>query len=322
MKINAVFATAKQNALYKRQSNADAEKAGFAAIEKKVSEIAGIPIHYHAMVDFTGFSSAIDTVGGVTIDVKKPLYDTVLAAENRGNALIAPKGVQTMNGKKALLYAQSRYGSARGDFDRNQRQREVLVALKDKVFSLGTFGNPVKVAQLIDNFGGHIQSNFSIDEIMRLYNLGKQIDSSQITSVGLADPPQELVTTNLLGGQSVVVPKVGTYDYSAIQHFVRNTLKDGFIRKENPTVIVLNGTSRSGLATAKAEELKSYGYNVVKVDDAPTKNYTNNVLVDMRDGEKKYTKRYLELHLKTTPTKKLPEGINPENADFVIIVGQ
>ncbi len=321
-KINAVFANAKDSALAKGKTNADAEKAGFAAIQKKVTEVAGVPINYYAIVDFVGFREAIDTVGGVDINVQQQVYDTVLANENHGNPLIAKVGPQHMNGKQALLYAQSRYGSPRGDFDRNQRQREVAVALKDKVFTLGTFGNPIKVSQLMDTFGNHIATNFNINEIMQLYNLGKQINSSQIKSAGLADPPQELVTTGNIGGQSVVVPKAGTYAYADIQSFVRNTLKDGFIKKEDPKIIVINGTTRSGLATARANELKSYGYNVTKVEDAPIKDYTNNVLVDMRGGAKKYTKHYLELRFKTSATSKLPDGINPEDADFVIIVGQ
>lgn len=328
-KINAVFANAKQSSLADGESIQDAEKAGFEALEQKVSEVAGIPIHYHVMVDFAGFSQAIDQVGGVTIDVKEPLYDPVLAGENRGNPLIANVGLQTMDGKKALMYAQSRYGSARGDFDRNQRQREVLVALKDKVFTLGTFGNPIKIAQLMDTFGNHIQTNFSIDEIMQLYGLGKDIDSNTITSVGLADEPHVLVGTSNIGGQSVVIPKAGMFDYSAIQSFVRNTFRDGFLKKENANVVVLNGTTKSGAASAKAEELKSFGYNVIQVDDAPTKNYASNMLIDLRNGLNKYTKRYLELRFKTSATKKLPDGIEvgpegliPDNADFVIIVGQ
>jgi LCP family protein required for cell wall assembly len=322
MKINAVFAMAKQAALYKGKTNQEAEQAGFEAIEKKFSEVTGIPIHYHLIVDFAGFGQAIDTVGGVTLDVKEPLYDPFLASANRGNPLLLKAGVQQADGRHALFYAQSRHGTARGDFDRNQHQREVLVALKDKIFSLGTFGNPVKVTQLVDNFGTHIQSNFNINDIMQLYNLGKQIDSSKITSVGLADPPQELVTTGNISGQSVVIPKAGTFEYGPIQSFVRNTLRDGFLKKENASVMVLNGTARSGAATAQAEVLKSYGYNVIGVSDAPTKDYTSTTLVDLRNGKNKYTKHYLELRLKTSATSKLPEGIVPGNADFVIIVGQ
>lgn len=322
MKINAVYAMAKQAALYKGKTKQEAEQAGFSAIESKVSDVAGIPIHYHLIVDFAGFSQAIDTVGGVTLNVKEPLYDEFLASANRGNPLLLKAGTQQVDGKHALFYAQSRHGTARGDFDRNLHQREVLVALKDKVFTLGTFGNPVKVSQLMDNFGSHIQSNFNINDIMQLYNLGKQIDSGKIASVGLADPPQELVTTGYIAGQSVVVPKAGTYEYGPIRSFVRNTLRDGFLKKENAKVVVLNGTSRSGAASAKAEELKSFGYNVTSVGDAPTKDYGSSVLVDLRGGKNKYTKHYLELRLKTAATSKLPDGIVPGDADFVIIVGQ
>lgn len=322
MKINAVYATAKQNALYKKQTPQQAEKAGFDALESKVTEITGLPIHYHALVDFTGFKKAIDTVGGIVIDVPEALYDPSMAYVNGNNPLIAPKGIQQMNGQKALFYGQSRYGSARGDFDRNERQRRVLLALKDKILTAGTYGNPVKISQLLDNFGSHIQTNFSLDEIMRMHNLGKQIDSSKITSIGLADPPQELVTTGSISGQSVVIPRAGNFEYAAIRSFVRNTFKDGFLRKENPTVLVLNGTAKAGIATLKAEELKSYGYNVPKFGDAPTKDYPANVLIDLTNGKKKYTKRYLELRFKTSATTKLPEGITPETADFVIIVGQ
>lgn len=321
MKINALYATAKENALYEGGTEAEAEKAGFAAVQSKASEILGIPIHYHVRVDFAGFQQAIDTVGGVTIDVKEPLYDEVLANENRGNPVLARAGLQQMGGKQALLYAQSRYGSARGDFDRNQRQREVLVALKDKVFSAGTFGNPVKITQLLSNFGDHISTDFSIDEIMRLYEIGKKIDSSKITSLGLADEPHVLIATGNVAGQSVVLPRAGTFDYSAIQSLVRNTFKDGFIRKENPSIMVLNGSGVAGEGTKRAEELKSYGYNVISVGDAPSTDFSENILVDMRGGEKKYTKRYLELRFKTGATSKLPEGIMADTADFVIILG-
>ncbi len=323
MKINAVYALTKESALAKGKTQKQAEDAGFSALESKVADVSGLKINYHALVDFTGFKEAIDTVGGVTINVPTPLVDSSMAHLNGGNPVLAPAGVQTMNGTKALYYAQSRHGSARGDFDRTERQRQVLIALKDKVFTAGTYGNPVKITQLMDNFGNHIKTNFSIDDIMKMYNLGKGIDSSKVTSIGLADPPQELVTTGFISSQSVVVPKAGTFEYAAIRSFVRNTFKDGFLKKENPSVLVLNGTARSGVASSTADVLKSYGYNVVRADDAPSKDYQQNVLVDLTGGKKKYTKRYLELRFKTSAVSKLPEGVtNPENADFVIIVGQ
>lgn len=327
MKINSVYANAKQRALSTGKRSNDqtqkAEAAGLDAIQKALEQSMGIPIHYYGMLDFEAFRKAIDTVGGITIDVKEPLYDQNVAWENNNSPLIAAKGVQTMNGKKALLYARSRYGSARGDFDRAQRQREVILALKDKVLSLGTFGNPVKITQLTEAFGSHVQTNLNVNEVMRLYNLGKDIQSSKVASIGLADPPNNFVTTDFIDGASVVVPRAGVNNYKEIQNFVRNALKDGFIRNENANIIILNGTATAGLATKRSEELKSFGYNVTKVADAPTKNYSHTTLVDLRGGSKKYTRKYLENRLGVTAVNNLPDAnIVPESADFVIILGR
>ena len=324
-KINAVYANAKYAVMNgKKVPNqaAAAENAGENAIKATIQDTLGIPIHYHVLVDFEAFRKAIDTVGGVDINVKTQLYDPTVAWENNWNPLIAAVGQQHMNGTKALLYVRSRHGSARGDFDRSERQREMIVALEEKVFTLGTFGNPIKVSQLIDAFGNHVQTNFSSSEVMRLYSIGKQIPGTKVSSVGLADPPNDYVTTGMANGQSIVLPKAGIGEYAAIRSYIRNTLKDSYIRDENANIMILNGTNRAGFATTEATELKSYGYNVGVVGDAPTKNYAQTQLVDLRNGKKKYTQHYLESRLGVSATTKLPAGIDPGTADFVIVLGQ
>jgi LCP family protein required for cell wall assembly len=323
-KINAVYANAKDKVLAtNRTSNKEkaAEEAGLNAIQQNLQQVLGVPIHYRVMVDFEAFRKAIDTVGGVDINVKQQLYDPTVAWENNWNPLIAAVGQQHFDGKKALLYARSRHGSARGDFDRSERQREIILALKDKVLSVGTFSNPLKISQLIDAFGDHVQANFKLDEIRRLYEIGKNIPSTSVKSIGLVDPPHDYLTTGNVSGQSVVLPKAGVGNYLAVQSYLRNTLKDSYLKDENASVVIFNGTNTAGLATKRSDELKSYGYNVDKVADAPTKNYNKTILVDMRGGAKKYTKHYLELRLGVTTTTKLPAGIDAGTADFVIITG-
>lgn len=64
-----------------------------------------------------------------------------------------------------------------------------------------------------------------------------------------------MVVGDSINGLSVQVPKAGTFDYSEIQNFVRNQLKDAFIKKENASLMVLNGTATEGLASKKATEL-------------------------------------------------------------------
>ncbi len=311
-KINSVYANTKYQGDQKAQE----------AVEQTVEQVFGIPIHYHGMIDFEGFRKAIDTVGGVNVDVKEQLYDPSVAWENNWDPLIAAPGSQHFDGSKALLYVRSRHGSAGGDFSRGERQREVVVALKDKILSAGTYSNPLKVSQLLDAFGGHIQTNFSQQELLRLYAIAKDISSDKVSSIGLTDPPHDYFTTDMIGGQSVVLPKAGIGNYAELQNYIRNTLRDAYLREENASLTVLNGTETDGLAGTTAAELKSYGYNVGTVGDAPTKNYGRTVLVDLRGGAKKYTKHYLEKRLNTTAVTSLPAGIDAGSADFVIIVGR
>lgn len=323
-KINAVYANAKYSVLAGRRTSGidkKAEQAGLEAIEKTIEESMGIPIHYYAMVDFTAFQQAIDAVGGIDIDVKTPVYDP-LRINGRSYILDVKPGPNHFDGFRALAYSRSRYTSLRGDFDRAQRQREVLIALKTKILSAGTFSNPKKVSQLIDAFGNHVQTNMTLGEMMRLYELGKDIPGDKVASLGLADPPNVLVQTGMLDGQSVVMPKAGVDNYTAIQSFVRNALKDAFLKKEDATIAVYNGTATNGLAATKGEELRSFGYNIATVANAPTKNYQKTIIVDMRNGEKRYTKSYLEKRFGVTAVNSMPDGsINPGNVDFVIILG-
>lgn len=327
-KINAVYANAKYRVLNGRKidnQKSEAEKAGIAAIEKEISSDMGIPIHYYVMVDFNGFKKAIDTVGGVDINVKpentvtETLWDESTGKNYR---LDVKTGYQHFDGQRALFYSRSRHTSPRGDFDRTERQRLVIQALKDKVLSAGTYSNPAKVSGLMNAFGEHVSSNLSIKEVMRLYDIAKSIPNDAIASLGLADPPNNFVQTDNIDGISIVRPRAGIGEYTAIQNYVRNALKDGFIANENAKIIILNGTSIEGLATKKSDELKSYGYNIVSVGTAPTQTYTNTQLVDLRNGAKKYTKRYLEQRLHLTATGTLPDTkITPGDADFVIILG-
>jgi hypothetical protein len=78
------------------------------------------------------------------------------------------------------------------------------------------------------------------------------------------------------------------------------------------------------LATSKSNELKSYGYNVTKIGDAPTQAYEKTVIVDLTKGKKPYTKNYLEKRFGVKATTKLPDSTikAQQGTDFVIILGQ
>ncbi len=325
-KINAVYANAKSSAKYQGEENEDAiENAGLRAVKQTVSDVLGVPIHYYVMINFDAFERAIDTVGGITVDVQEPLYDQTVAWLLNGNPLVADEGLQTFDGERALLYARSRKGSARGDFDRTERQREIIVALQQKILSLGTFSNPLKIIELLDTLGDNVRTDLNgLGEVKRLYDIGQQIGPDKITSLGLADPPNILVATDFVANQSVVVPIAGLYQYEDIRSYVRNTIRDPYLKRENARVIILNGTTTAGLASSTEEELKSYGYNVVGVGNAPDQgNYPNTLLLKVSEAETPFTDSYIKKRLGLEITSLDKEGIpGSDTADFVIIIGE
>lgn len=322
-KINAAYESGKYEYLGKQDQTSSDHKAvlaGFQGIDSVVERVAGIPIHYNAVVNFHAFSQGVDTVGGVTINAPEQLYDPTMAWENGWNPVLAKAGLNSFNGKQALNYVRSRETTS--DFARGQRQRQVLVALKDKVATAGTLTNPVKISNLLGTFGDNVQSDVSLSDMVRMAAIAKKIPSDQIQSISLAEEGNSFVTTGNINGLSVVMPKAGLEDYTQIQAYIRGKLKDGYIAKENAMITVLNGTATPGLASQKADELKSYGYNVTVVDNAPTQNYAKTTIVDLSKGSKKYTLNYLKKRLDVTATtSQLPTGIVAGTANIVIIIG-
>jgi len=321
-KINAAYPDGKYAS--KQKSSQGQISDGLNELDKTLQPVLGIPIHYHVVVDFSAFKQAVDALGGVTVNVPETLYDPTVAWENHGNPYIAYKGNDVMHGAQALLYARSRETSS--DFARAERQRALMVAIKEKAFSVGTFANPVKVSSLLDSFGNNVYTDFSLNDITRLQQIFSQIPSASITSLDLVTPPHDLVTTGNINNLSVVEPKAGLFDYSDIQNYVHNALRDSFIAEENAQIAVYNATDISGLATASANKLKSYGYSVTTVANTPTTtNPSLTTIVDLTNGKDKYTKHYLEERFSVTAVNKMPAGISvtpPPGTAFVIILGR
>lgn len=319
-KINAAYSAGKYQYLGKVDaSSADpiAIESGMNSVDAVLSQVLGVDVDYHVLVNFAAFAQAIDTVNGVTVDVKKPLVDASMAWENNNNATLVPAGVQQMNGKEALLYARSRHSSS--DFDRSERQRELIVALKQKVLTLGTFSNPIKLEGLANAFGKNVYSDLSTKAALRLYDIMKDVDDGNVKSLDLVTAPHSFVTTDSVGNISVVRPKLGFDAYSDIQTFVRAQLKDGYLVHENAELTVVAAT-QAHAATAQTI-LTNYGYNAKNTVVAAVSGETK--IVDLTHGRAPYTRNYLEKRYGVKAVDKLPAGIVvPESTQFAILIGK
>lgn len=319
-KINAAYSAGKYQYLGKADqanTNPGAIQAGLNSVDTVVSQVFGVRVDYHVLVNFAAFAQAVDTVDGVSIDVKKPLVDGTMAWENNNNATLVPAGLQQMDGKEALLYARSRHSTS--DFDRSERQRQLLVALKQKVLTVGTFSNPSKLDGLAEAFGKNMYSDLSSKGALRLMSILKNVDDSKIQSTDLVTAPHSLVMTDKVGTSSVVRPKLGLNAYSDIQAYIRTQFRDGYLTRENATVVVVGKTEAQAIKTQAI--LKDYGYNVTGTQVGTIMSEGTSV-VDLSGGKAPYTLNYLEKRYDTTATRSVPSGIVvPNGTQFVILVG-
>lgn len=322
MKINAAWETGEFKYLGKvapGSTDPKAIRSGFDMADQTVESVMGVSVDYNVLVDFQAFQQAVDTVGGVDVNVPTDLIDPTMAWENGNNPVLAKAGQDQFDGKQALIYVRSRETTS--DFARAQRQRDVLMALKSKVDTLYTLSNPLKLSGLMSDFGNNVQTDLSLKDASRLYGILKGVDVSKIGSTSLDQPPTPYITTANLAGQSVVLPKAGMFSYGDIQQFIRGQLKDPYIMKENAKVAVLNGTDTPGVATHVANQLKSYGYNVIFTGNTNNSGWSSTQVVQL-DPKDKYTKNYLEQRFNAKVITKLPDNsIDANGADFVIIVG-
>lgn len=321
MKINAAFETGKYDYLGKIESsnsNKKAIEAGFATADQAVEQVLGVSIHYNMLVNFISFRQAVNTLGGVSVNVPETLRDPTMAWENNWNPVLASKGQHIFNGKQALLYVRSRHTSS--DFARSDRQRAVLTAIKDKAATLGTLSNPLKLSGLINTFGNNVKTDLSLGDASRVYSLTKSIPNNAITSFGLGDETTKLVTTGRAAGQSIVLPLAGLNNYTAIHDYVRQRLPDGYIIKEHASVQVYNASNDPEIGKATVAELKTYGYVASDEGAYPTP-VDQTQLIDLSHGSKQYTKHYLERRFGVQATTAVPEGVQTGGGDFIILLG-
>lgn len=105
-----------------------AEGDGPVLAVQTVAQNFGVPVHHYVRVDFDGFRTIVDAVGGIDVVVEKPIVDDAYPTADYGTMRIEiPAGPQRMDGETALRYARSRHGSS--DFDRAGRQQQILIAL-------------------------------------------------------------------------------------------------------------------------------------------------------------------------------------------------
>ncbi len=156
----------------KRRMNSANALGGPELTKDTVEELVGVHPDYYMLVNFEGFEKAIDTMGGLSIDVDKQLdYD-----DNWGNLHIHLKpGQQQLNGYQSMgfvRYRKSKDGDAETDLIRIGRQQKFLCAVKSKLSHPSVM---VRIPKILDTIRDDTEGDLSPCQTMCVARFMKSI---------------------------------------------------------------------------------------------------------------------------------------------------
>lgn len=140
-------------------------------------------------LDLEGFVRLIDAMGGIDVPVDCSLEDFFFDPAGLGGevSLAVEPGIQHMDGRLALRYARSRWGSS--DFERARRQQRVVRSLLREARSLGTLRRVPEVWQAL---APYLRTDLAAGDIAKLaLQLAKVRDRLRLRSRVLQFPDLE-----------------------------------------------------------------------------------------------------------------------------------
>lgn len=201
-KINAAYAVG-----FKKYNN------GIDYAKKTVAYATGLYLDYAVSINFNALQDIIELLGGITIHLDQPfIEDKQWYCDEHGKncrPFIVEAGDQTLNGEKVLYYVRSRFSS--NDFDRARRQQQVLMAIKDKVLSLGILSDPLKVGGIIDILSKNIRTDISPWQVPEMLKLANKAKTDNIIRKVFENSAEGLLYETKINGIYVLLPTEGNF---------------------------------------------------------------------------------------------------------------
>ena len=253
-KINAAYAIGSDDKGYPKKPVQYTGDAGGGELAKyALQTVTGIPIDHFASLDFSGFIKTIDVLQGVDVKVARtfddPLYpieghetDTCGKSADEIKAISATMsatqmentrvfscryedlhfdaGTVHMDGTTALKYVRSRHSPQDGgDFNRAARQRNLVLAVKKKIFSIGFFP---KAIPFISSLSYDLQTDLTLDNMEEFLQYKDALSSYQIVGIALTD--KNVLAQTQIAHQDVVIPKAGVDQWDSVKNWLQDQM--------------------------------------------------------------------------------------------------
>lgn len=195
------------------------QRAGGQLVTTKVSQVTGLPTSRWITIDFQGFRTLVDALGGVDIDVARafssryPANDDPAIDPNWITISFAA-GRQHMDGETAIRYARARYADTpeeASDFARSQRQNRLVAAIAAKLKRPTTWPRAFAVMAALQPA---LRTNLAPVDLPILFLRANLAGATRIR----LDDSNVLVNDTSSDGQAILVPR--NDDYGSIARYI------------------------------------------------------------------------------------------------------
>lgn len=248
-KINGAYVVGIDDKRYPNKETQFTGLAGGGQMSKYIlSQVVGFNIDNFITINFNGFIKTIDTLGGIDVKVQKVLDDPFYPVEEKSDDtcgksedeiksieatasgdkldqlftcryehLHFDKGIQRMDGITALKFARSRHApDDGGDFNRSARQKLVIEAIKEKMFSVNFLP---KVISFINTLAGNLTTDIDLTKMQELLSKADEYKTYKIESYSINND-NFLKNSVSSDHQAILIPKLGENNWTDIQNYI------------------------------------------------------------------------------------------------------
>lgn len=157
--------------------NAAFQYGGPACTVAAFEKLSGVRVEHTVVVDFEGFASMVDALGGLNVCLNYPVSDV-------SAKLNLPAGLQTLNGTQALSLARARKSIGTGsDVSRIARQQHLLRLLVAQVQNANVFTDAPRLFTVADAATRSLTLSSSLGSLPELTRLASSLSALKPANV-------------------------------------------------------------------------------------------------------------------------------------------
>jgi len=247
---------------------------GPALLTQLIEQLTGLRLDHYVQVDFGGFRSIVDVVGGLSLCVGTSRHD-----HDSQDSLTAGTHPDVTGGQ-ALAFVRDRKGLPGGDLDRIKDQQYFLSQLLHKVLSAGTLADPARLTGFLSAVVADltVDQGFGLSQMTTLGSRLRHLDPAHVTFATL--PVLSSAAVRVVHGLRVDVvlldPARTTQLFAGLHDGTGHPAPGTGAAAGPPLTVapaaisleVRNGTSTAGLAGRVARSLRRHGYTVTATGTA------------------------------------------------------